>query len=181
MGERDFRSRIMGSAGGRFRGETKPLPSPLGKALENSGPRVGAESLSPAIQPRDGGVESGQAKEEFLADCDERQVHPAVRFQVAKVKALEENKGNKQGKDEVGNGGRVMFETVIERIIGNQRMEQVVFNFLAAVTDFPEEAGGHLGGGQGRRPPPGVGFGHFYPSGALPLPLGNGFFRVEHP
>ena len=84
---------------------------------------MGAESLSPANQPRDGRVESGQAKKEFLADSDEGQVHPAVRFQVAKVKALEENKGNKQGEDEVGNGGRLMFETVIERPIGNQRME----------------------------------------------------------
>lgn len=62
---------------------------------------------------------------------------PALRLQVAPVKALQEDKSNKQGKDEIDNGRAFMSKAVVERSLGGQRMEQIIFDLPPPMTYLP--------------------------------------------
>jgi hypothetical protein len=104
-----------------------------------------------------------------------------LRFEVLVIETLEEHEGNEEGKDEVEDGCGLMLETVIERPISDESMEQIVFDIPASMADTPEQKRGHLRGGKRCYPPPVMELGLFDPLVVLTMPFGQRFLRMENP
>ncbi len=103
-----------------------------------------------------------------------------LRFEISVVETLYEHKSNEEGQDEIKDGRGVMLETVIERPVGHQGVEEIVFNLPATMSHVPEHPRGELGLGERRHPPPVVDLCLFNPAVVLAVPLGHRFLRMEN-
>ena len=116
----------------------------------------------------------------FVSQADQGPMTAPLRFEIPVVEALQEHESNEKGKDKIKNGHRVMLETVIERPISHQGVEQIVFDLPASMSDVPEHSRGHLGRRERRRPPPVMDLRLFDPLVVLAVPFGHRFLRVEN-
>ena len=117
---------------------------------------------------------------EFVSQTDQGPMDAPLRFEIPVVEALQEHESNEEGEDEVRDRRGVMLETVIERPISHQGVEQIVFDFPASMSDMPEHSRGHLGHRERRYPPPVMDLCLFDPLVVLALPFGHRFLRMEN-
>ena len=117
---------------------------------------------------------------EFVSQTDQCKMDTPLRFEIPIVEALQEHESNEEGEDEIKDGHRVMLETVIERPISHQGVEQIIFDFPASMSDVPEHSRGHLGHGERRHPPPVVDLRLFDPLVVFVVPFGHRFLRMEN-
>ena len=78
--------------------------------------RVGeaqAGVLSSSIQPRGGSFQGDDSEMEFPSQSNQREPLPALGFEVAVIEALQEDKGDKEGQNEVDDRGGFMVKAVI--------------------------------------------------------------------
>jgi len=117
---------------------------------------------------------------EFVRQTDQGQMDAPLRFKIPIVETLHEHESNEEGEDEIKDRRGVMFETVIERPIRHQGVEQIVFDLPATMRDVPEQSGGHLGHQERRHPPPVVNLRFFDPLVIFVVSLGYRFLRMEN-
>jgi len=103
-----------------------------------------------------------------------------LRFEIPVVETLQEHESNEEGEDEIKDRRGMMLETVIERPISHQGMEQIVFDLPASMSDVPKHPRGHLGHGERRDPPPVMDLRRFDPVVVLAVPFGHRFLRMEN-
>ena len=77
---------------------------------------------------------------EFVSQTDQGQMDAPLRFEIPVVETLHEHESNEEGEDEIKDGRGVMLETVIERPISHQGVEQIVFDLPASMSDVPEHS-----------------------------------------
>ena len=117
---------------------------------------------------------------EFVSQTDQGPMDAPLRFEIPVVEALQEHESNEQGEDEIKDRRGVMLETVIERPISHQGVEQIVFDLPASMSDVAEHSRGQLGHRERRHPPPVMDLCLFDPLVVLALPFGYRFLRMEN-
>jgi len=118
---------------------------------------------------------------QFRGQTNQGQMQASLPLEVPVIETLQERERNKERKDEIEDGRRLMLKTVIERPISDQGVKQIVFDLPASVSDVPEQTCAELGLGQRCHPPPVVDFSLFDPLVFLTLPFGHRFLRAENP
>ena len=117
---------------------------------------------------------------EFVSQPDQCQMDAPLRFEIPVIETLQEHESNEEGEDEIKDRRGVMLETVIERPISHQGVEQIVFDLPASMSDVPEQPRGHLGHRERRHPPPVVDLRLFDPLVVLVVPFRYRFLRMEN-
>lgn len=60
---------------------------------------------------------------EFVSQTDQGKMDAPLSFEIPVIETLQEYESNEEGEDEIKDGHRVMFETVIERPVSHQGVE----------------------------------------------------------
>ena len=128
-------------------------------------------------------VGGGEALVEFGRQSDEGegQLLPELRLEVSQVETLEYDECDKQGEDEVDYCCGVVFETVVERIVGGQDVEEVVLDVPPAVAGLPEFSSRENVFRYVCDPHPDYCLDFGYPFAANLFSFSRGLFDVEYP
>jgi len=163
----------------RRRGQKVPI-IPGRENRKSIGEKAGRKLSSSESDPRSRSIHSDQAQMDFVGQTDQGQMDAPLRFKIPVVETLEEHKSDKKGEDEIKDGRGLMLEAVIESEVSYQGVEQIVFDLPASMSDVPEQAGGDLGGGDGRRPTPVVELCLFKPLVVFTVPFGDRFLGPQN-
>ncbi len=55
---------------------------------------------------------------QFVGEADQGQMDSALRFEISQVETLTQDKGDKEGKNEIDDSGGIMFKAMIQSPMG---------------------------------------------------------------